>query len=419
MGLMALTSPTEKPTNRDFDIVLFGATGYVGKLTAQYLAHSATAESLRIALAGRDHKQLLKLKESLHHKNSSVDDWEIITANALNSEDMDALAKRTRVVISTVGPYSRFGALLIAACCRAGTDYVDLCGEALFIRQMIESHDGIARQSGARIVPSCGFDSVPSDLGVWYLSRKAQEPLREVTMVLRKLKGTLSGGTIASMVEVSKSARASKTAAKLLFDPHTLSHNPTSDNPDNQPPRRSSKHHDIVLEKFEGHWLGPFLMANFNTRIVRRSQMLSGYSYGDNFSYREAVDMGSGAIARFKAQLLLLGLGTAMTALTHPKVGPKITQFLPSPGQGASTKQLAEGYFDMEFIGMTETGKRVTATVRADGDPGYQVTAMMLSEAALSLATGEATGPAGFGTPAVTLGQPYLDRLHAHGMKFR
>lgn len=411
---MASTSPVSTTTERSFDIILFGGTGYVGKLTAKYLANSHQTASLRIGLAGRNKKQLVKLKQTLQHINPRTSSWHIIEANALNSNDMTALAESTSVIISTVGSYARFGVALIAACAQAGTDYVDLCGETLFIRQMINEYDALAKQSGARIVPACGFDSVPSDMGMWYLHNKAQEPFGEVTMIVKKLKGALSGGTIASMIEVSQAARASRSAAKLLFSPDALSFQTGVETTQD-----SFIANAVVLEQQEDRWLGPFFMANFNTQIVRRSQVLLDYAYGKGFSYREAMDMGTGVTAKLKAHILLLGLGAAMKTVTHPKLGRVARKFLPAPGEGPTENQLISGHFELEFIGHTESGKRITATVQAAGDPGYQVTAMMLSEAALCLLAGETTGAAGFGTPAATLGEPYLRRLHAHGMKFR
>ncbi len=399
---------------RPIDITLFGATGFVGRLTAFYLANSSDAAGLSIALAGRNHNELVRLKESLAHAHPHTSDWKIVEANAISTDDMDQLAHTSTVVISTVGPYTRYGSAVIAACAQAGTHYVDLCGEALFIRSMIDGFQTTAQASGARIVTSCGFDSVPSDMGVWFLSRKAHEPLTKVTMILEELKGAVSGGTLASMLEVSNAARESKAAAQLLFHPNSLCPDPYA-----EPITEASPLGDMVIAEFEGRWLGPFFMAPFNTRIVRRSHSLFEHAYGKDFQYREALAMGAGWRAKLKAQGLLVGLGVGMKVLTHPWLGPKVLRFLPQPGEGPNKQQLASGCFDITFVGLTETGRRVTANVRAEGDPGYQVTSMMLSEAALCLAQDSGLGPAGFGTPATTLGVSYLERLRRNGMAFR
>ncbi|GAB2514514.1 Putative trans-acting enoyl reductase [Corynebacterium atrinae] len=382
----------------DIDIVVHGATGFVGRLTAHYLA---TVPDVRVALSGRDAAKLEAVRDELGK------DWEIITVDAHDAADMSRLAARTSVVISCVGPYTRLGEQLVRACAQAGTDYVDLCGEALFIRDMIDKYHAVAHGSGARIVSSCGFDSVPSDMGVFALHRYAGEPFREVTMVVEELKGGISGGTIDSMRAVSAQARTDREKARLLHNPYTLSPVPSAE------PRIDGLEKDFDVTKLaDGRWSGPFFMSMFNTRIVRRSNSLREHAYG-SFRYHERWATGRGLWGRIRAYGLA-GITAGLFWVVQQKFAQR---WIPSPGEGPSEMDRKKGRFTVRHVGFTESGRRVTCTISALGDPGYEVTAMMLSQAALTLLHNPG-GSGGLLTPATALRAPYVDRLEAGGMSF-
>lgn len=383
---------------RDFDIIVHGATGFVGRLTAARLV--SAHPDLRVALSGRSADKLAEVQRA--HASGA----QIITADSLDASDMASLAARARVIISCVGPYSRLGAELVAACADAGTHYVDLCGEAPFIRRMIDEHQERATGTGARIVHSCGFDSVPSDMGAFALLAHAGEPLTRDTMVVEQLRGGLSGGTIDSMREVSAVAHRDREIARNLHNPYSLSPTPLDE------PRIEGLEKDFRISRLDdGRWSGPFFMAMFNTRIVRRSNSLRG----QRFVYRECWATGRGLIGRVKAYALA-GVTAALFAVAQK---PFFQRFIPQPGDGPSEKQRAKGHFRFTHHGVGESGREYSCTVAAQGDPGYDVTAMMLSEAAVTLLDHTALPrTAGILTPATGLGSAYLARLRAGGMSF-
>ncbi|MDO5670581.1 MAG: saccharopine dehydrogenase NADP-binding domain-containing protein [Corynebacterium sp.] len=356
------------------DILLFGATGVVGRLTAAYLSDHA------VTLAGRDAAALTALRDEVNPA------WEIATGDALSAEDMAALAARAKVVISCVGPYSRLGWEMVNACAESGTDYVDLCGEVPFIRRVIDTHHDT---TSARIVHSCGFDSVPSDMGAFALREHAAEELETVTMVVEKLKGGLSTGTLDSMLEVSAQARADKDVARNLHNPYSLSPVPSAE------PRLADARDFHVTQLDDGRWTGPFFMAMFNTRIVRRSNSLRG----ERFTYHERWAT--------RGRLSAYALAGVTAALFAAAKQPLLRRLIPGPG---------DGHFRFTHEGLGVSGERYSCTVAADGDPGYEVTAMMLAEAALTLL--EHPGEGGVLTPSTALGNPYLERLRAGGMSF-
>lgn len=386
---------------RDLDIVIHGATGFVGRLVAGYLARNRAPA--QIALSGRNGEKLHRLRAELGV------DWEVIVADSQDRDALRAMAERTRVVISCVGPYTHLGEPLVGVCAEAGTHYTDLAGEALFIRDSIDAHHEVAKGTGAHIVHSCGFDSVPSDMAMFALHRAAGE-LREVTMLVTDLRGGLSGGTVESMRAVSAEARTSRDRARLLHHPYTLC------------PVPEEESHIPGLEKDfsvrpvgELGWAGPFFMAMFNTRVVRRSNSLLGHAYGRNLVYREGWATGTGLPGRLRAYALGAVLAALFSALQKRRLRALLSRWIPEPGYGPDESRRRNGRFTVVHHGRAVDGRRYECTVSADGDPGYEVTAMMLSEAALTLL---AAPPADGGvlTPATGLGQTYLDRLRAGGM---
>jgi short subunit dehydrogenase-like uncharacterized protein len=391
---------------RDLDVVVYGATGFVGRLTAEYLAGHAP-DGVRIGLAGRSQERLERVREELGV------DWPIVTADSQDAGALRAMAESARVVVTTVGPYLKYGLPLVEACATAGTHYADLTGEVLFMRQTIDRFHSVAEQSGARIVHNCGFDSIPSDLGTFLLHGEAGE-LGDTTLVVKAMRGGFSGGTLASMTGQIDEMRSDRAKAKLMTDPYALS------------PRRDAEpdvgdERDVrgpVYDDDLGQWLAPFVMAQINTRVVRRSNALQEWAYGRRFRYREVMGMGNGVAGRVKATGLSLGLGGLVAGLTFPLSRRALSVVLPDPGEGPSEKTREKGFFEIDVHTRTPGGERYVCRVAAQGDPGYKATAMMLGESGLCLALDEERMPrrAGVLTPSTAMGIALVDRLRAAGM---
>lgn len=397
---------------RDHDIVVFGATGFVGRLLADYLAEHAPPGA-RIALAGRSERRLQETRSGLA---GAAADWPTLVADATDSEALRALAASARVVVTTVGPYLRYGLPLALACAEAGTHYADLTGEVLFVREAIDACDERARRSGARIVTACGYDSIPSDLGVLMLHERAEADgagaLQDTTLLARA-KGGLSGGTIDSSRAQLEAVSADPSLRRVVFDPYALS-------PDREAEPSLGEERDVssvFQEAGTGQWVGPFIMASFNTRIVRRSNAILGHAYGRRFRYREVSAFGTGARGRRRATAATVLLGAGFTALAHPRTRPVFDRLAPSPGEGPSEEARRAGRFRMELRTVTERGRRYLAVVAAQGDPGYAATAVMLGESALCLAQDGDRLPqrSGVLTPATAMGGVLAERLRAQG----
>jgi short subunit dehydrogenase-like uncharacterized protein len=391
---------------RDLDIQLFGATSFVGRLTAQYLAKAAP-DDVKIGLAGRSQERLDAVRKEIGT------DWPITVADSSDAAKMAELARSATVVVSTVGPYRRYGFPLVEACAAAGTHYADLTGEVLFMRETIDRHDATARESGARIVHSCGFDSIPSDLGVLLLHEAADGELEDTTMMVRRMRGGISGGTLASMKDGVDEARRSREARKLMGDPYALSPDRSAE-PDlgDESDLRGVEHSDEL-----GTWLGPFVMAQINTRVVRRSNALLDFAYGRRMRYREVMSFGDDLTARVKATGLAAGVTALAGGLAFGPTRAVLDRVLPSPGDGPDEKARENGSFDIEIHTRTSTGARYVAHVAAKGDPGYAATAVMLGESALCLARDGDRLPARAGvlTPATAMNGALADRLRAAG----
>jgi short subunit dehydrogenase-like uncharacterized protein len=406
---------------REFDIVLYGATGFVGKLTAQYLATSSGGGA-RVALAGRSKQKLIAVREGLP---DSAHSWPLIEADADSPSSLNDLAARTRVVVSTVGPYSRYGLPLVAACAAAGTDYADLTGETLFIRDSCDLYGKEAADNGARIVHSCGFDSIPSDLNVYALYRRALADgageLRETNFVLRGFSGGVSGGTAASMIEVMAAASADPEARRAMNDPYTLSPDRGAE-PElgHQSDTRWGRGRDIAPE-LDGTWTGAFVMGATNSRIVRRSNALLDWAYGREFRYAESMSVGSSVLAPVAA-----ALGTATNAAVlaigsrHFDKLPRglVERIAPKPGTGPSERARDRGHYRVQTYTTTSSGARYRATMAQQGDPGYKATSVLLGECALALAFDRdvLSDLRGVLTPAASLGDALLTRLPEAGV---
>jgi short subunit dehydrogenase-like uncharacterized protein len=400
---------------RELDVVVFGATGFVGRLVAQYLADRAPAEA-RIGLAGRSPGRLGQVRDAL---GPVAADWPLLVANTRDPQSLDAVVAATRVVATTVGPYSRYGMPVVEACARAGTDYADLCGEVLFVRDSQGRCDQVAASNGARIVHSCGFDSIPSDLGVLLLFEQARDDdegeLEDTTLVVTSMKGGVSGGTIDSMRASAEVVAADRELLRVVADPYSLS-------PDREAEPDLGTQRDLAGIRRDpelGVWVGPFVMASYNTRIVRLSNAIQGWAYGRRFRYRECMSFGTGLTAPARAALLSAGLAGAAAAMGFAPARSVLGRFLPAPGEGPSEDSRRSGGFRMEIRTRTSSGARYRCVVAAHGDPGYQATAV-LGESALCLALDRDRLPdrAGVLTPATALGDTLVDRLRAASFTF-
>jgi len=422
---------------RDLDIVLFGATGFVGRLTAAYLAEHAP-EGVRVGLAGRSQYRLEALRRQLPRAAS---DWPIVVADASEPASLAALAERTKVVATTVGPYARSGMPMVEACAMAGTHYADLTGEILFVRDSADAWHETARDTGARIVHSCGFDSIPSDLGVLVTADAAAAAgdgeLTRTVLSVTSFKGSASGGTIDSMRQQAMMARADSTVRALLADPYALSPDRAAEPsapkaeltelPVAGPLDRArrliagaGRRLPVQRDPETGHWTGPFVMASYNTRIVRRSNALLGWRYGRAFRYREISDFGAGPAAQARAAATSATLLGVVAGMSFEPTRMLLDRVLPKPGEGPDEATRAAGHYRMVIEAQTSEGAAYRTVVGDDRDPGYDSTAVMLSESALALAldTDALPDPAGVLTPATALGRPLVDRLVAQGFTF-
>jgi len=400
------------------DLIVFGATSFVGQILTRYLAeHYGTQGTLKWAIAGRSEAKLAALRNSL---GLAAGRLPLLVADAADEAALRHLCNGTRVVISTVGPYALYGEPLVKVCAETGTDYCDLTGEVQWIRRMIEAYEPVARKSGARIVHCCGFDSIPSDLGVHFLQQQARKrfgaPCTTVKMRVKAMRGGFSGGTAASLVNVVKEATANPALRKELANPYSIC--PEGYAPAVRQPNVKSAQYD---EDFEA-WVAPFVMSAINTRIVQRSNALSKQAYGEDFRYDEAVLMGRGLKGRASAAGMTAGLGGFMVAAALPPARWALERFvLPAPGEGPSAEDQRKGFFDLRFLGTTADGRKLRAKVTGDRDPGYGSTAKMLGQAGACLAQDFAGSgrKGGFWTPATMFGDKLIERLVAHaGLTF-
>ncbi|MFM9033501.1 MAG: saccharopine dehydrogenase family protein [Mycobacterium sp.] len=407
-------------TEREFDIVVYGATGFVGKLTAEYLAKAGGPA--RVALAGRSPEKLAAVRATLPE---TARDWPLLTVDAGKPSTLDDMAARTRVVVTTVGPYARYGLPLVEACAKAGTDYCDLTGEATFVRQSIDDFHKQAIDTGARIVHACGFDSVPSDLSVFALFRRAgrdgEGDLLDTNYVLRSFAGGVSGGTIASMIELMRSASGDAEIRKMLEDPYTLTGDRGAEPELGPQPDLPWRRGREIAPELAGTWAGGFVMAPYNTRIVRRSNALLDYAYGRRFRYAEYMGTGRSLIAPVVSALTtVVTTGTAVLGYRFFRFLPRplVDRLAPKPGTGPSEKVRETGYYRVETYATTSSGARYVATMAQDGDPGYKATSVMLGECGLALALDRDKLPDLYGvlTPAAAMGDALLARFPGAGI---
>ncbi len=420
-----MTINTDK---RAYTVVLYGATSFVGQITAHYLAQFLTeqktdnpSKSVTWAIAGRDEDKLKKLQNEIASKqHEDADELDIIIANSNDDASLDAMTQQTQVIISTVGPYLKYGEPLIKSCAQNGTDYVDLTGEAIFIKDMLDKYQDTAKQSGARIVNSCGFDSIPSDLGVYFTQQHAQDKFNQacetIHMRVKAAKGGLSGGTIASMATIFEEVGEDKSRRKQVANPYLL--NDDTDAPTLRQKNVGKPEYDDKHKR----WLAPFVMASINTRIVHRSNQLLSYEYGREFKYDEAMWMQDGTKGKLMSYGLSAGLlGFASAMMFKPSRELLSKHVLPKSGSGPSQSEQENGFFDIRFFGTTTKQDNISTKVTGDRDPGYGSTSRMLTQSALCLAQDisqdEVAG--GFWTPASAMGDKLIQRLEDHaGLSF-
>ncbi|MDZ7785104.1 MAG: saccharopine dehydrogenase NADP-binding domain-containing protein [Halioglobus sp.] len=402
-------------SEREYDVIVWGATGFTGQLVVEYLAQNyGVGGDINWAIGGRNRDKLEQVRAT-YLPADQRDSLQLVTADSEDRAAMEALARRTRVVCTTVGPYARHGTPLVAACAHAGTDYCDLTGEVPWMARVIPEYESAARDSGARLVHTCGFDSVPFDMGTWFLQQTMHARhgvyARQVKGRVAHTRGGASGGTIASMLNIMEEAKKDPQVRRLMADPYVLY--PADEEPGPDGPDQKTAVYDPDFDQ----WTSPFIMAGINTRVVRRSNALLGFPWGRDFRYDEAI------LNRSRAQAVsqTLAIGGGMLAMALGPTRALARRFLPKPGEGPDRAQREAGSYEILFLGIDpeDRGRDTRVRVRGDRDPGYGSTSRMLGEAAVCLARDEPVVEGGFWTPASALGQSYLERLQDNaGLQF-
>lgn len=386
--------------------MVFGASGFTGSLVARYLAAHGRLDPGRWAIAGRNAAKLEALGLGVP----------VLVADAQDRAALDAIAARAKVICTTAGPFAKYGSELVAACAAAGTHYCDLTGELQWVRRMIDAHHERARETGARIVHSCGYDSIPSDLGTWATQQAfiAQygHPAHAVTAFYGETSGGVSGGTVASGLETAREAGADREVRRVLANPYALDPEPQAPRP-GVPDERA-----IGWDKGLKLFTMPFVMAPFNTRIVRRGHALAGFPWGEDFRYREVMTAPGSAAGAVRAGVMTAGLGAIAFALKRPTLRELLASRLPKPGEGPSQATREAGHWKVRFVADGAPGERLVYVAGDRADPGYGSTAKMLGEAALCMAQDPLDSPGGSLTPAVAMAAPLLARLRSAGLTF-
>jgi short subunit dehydrogenase-like uncharacterized protein len=404
-------------STKPYDFVLFGATSFVGQILARYLVDEFGCDgSLRWAAAGRSRPKLESVRADL---GAGARKLPLLVADAADVDALRELCRQSRLVVSTVGPYALHGEPLVRACAETGTDYCDLTGEIQWIRRMIATYERQAQESGARIVHCCGFDSIPFDLGVHFLQREAQarfhQPCTMVKMRVKSVRGGLSGGTCASVMNIAKEVAADPALRRELADPYALC-------PADYAPR--VRQHDVKFAEYDtdfAAWTAPFIMDALNTRLVQRTNALQRQAYGREFRYDEAILTGRG----LRGQATAVAVSAAVAAFMGAGAigGPArklLARFLPAPGEGPTPEAQRKGGYDLRFLGRTGDGRTLRVRVTGDRDPGYGSTAKILGQTAACLTQDVAADvPGGFWTPASLFGDLLLPRLEKRaGLSF-
>ncbi|MEJ2530633.1 MAG: saccharopine dehydrogenase NADP-binding domain-containing protein [Halioglobus sp.] len=400
---------------KEFDLIIWGASGFTGGLVVEYLLDRyGIGGDLNWAIAGRNRDKLTGLRAALVPSGQRRQ-LPIVIADSADPDSLTAMVERTEVVCSTVGPYARYGTPLVAACAEAGTDYCDLTGEPQWMARVIEAYQASAEASGARIVHTCGFDSIPSDLGVWYLQQTMLErygvPASRVKGRIGRTRGTASGGTVASIMHLMEEARKDPSIRRLVADPYSLY--PPGVAPGRDGPDQTGARYDQDFRQ----WTAPFVLSATNSRVVRRSNAVLGFPWGEAFRYDESLLCPS----RARAVAMALGTGAGMLTLAAGPTRVLARRFLPKPGEGPDREQREAGFYEMFFHGIhpDDRSKDIRVKVTGDMDPGYGSTAKMLGEAAVCLACDEPAVGGGFWTPSSAMDGQLLQRLEENaGLTF-
>ena len=393
---------------REYDIIIWGASGFTGRLVAEYLYKNYNSKDLKWAIAGRDNQKLISIRKTFLN-----DEVPIVLADSFDETSLNKMTQRANVICSTVGPYAKYGSLLVKSCIKNKTHYCDLAGEAQWIRKMIDLYHEEAIRNQVKIVNSCGYDSIPSDMGVYFINKNLSKKNLTIKMRVTGTKGGYSGGTYASMQNIIKEASSDRDVRKSLTNPYGL--NPVGEQSGHDKRDLSS----VVYDKKIKSWIAPFLMAGINTKIVRRSNALSNYNYGKDFKYDEAVMTGKG----IKGQLagIMLSIPLILLAAKPGSILNKIFSFfVPKPGQGPDKKERESGYFSSKFFVFDEHSNSSIFKVTGDRDPGYGSTSKMLAESAVCLAKDNLDNTFGIITPSYAMGNNILERLVSNaGLSFK
>jgi len=408
--------------NIEYDLVIMGATGFTGKLVVEYLIknYGVENEEFTWAIAGRDKNKLERVRSSFKDLDSNSNNIPTLVVDSHDPILLDKMTSISRLVISTVGPYLKFGEALVESCVKNSTHYCDLTGEVPFIRESIDAFDLKAKKNNCRIIHSCGFDSIPSDIGVLLLQmdslKRFNEPCDEVNLYVRSIRGGLSGGTIASMINISNYMRSNPEDQNLLKSPFSLNPRDSVKNNARQPNLKSVKWNDHIQR-----WVCPFIMSGINTRIVRRTNAITDHRYGIDFRYSEASSFKKGLTGFFRAMVMFIGLVIIQISLNVRPLLWCLRKFnLPSPGEGPSKETRDNGFFKLDIIGSMDDIKKISLTVTGDSDPGYSATAKMITESALSVLLDQDRIPKVHGvlTPASGIGVVLAERLKDKGINF-
>jgi len=399
--------------SREFDIIIWGASGFTGRLVAGYIfSKYGTNGDLKWAMAGRNLAKLELVRSKVADKTVPL-----VVADSNDDESLKEMVKRAKVICTTVGPYAKYGSKLVSVCIENQTHYCDLAGEVQWIRRMIDKHHESAVANQTKIVNCCGFDSIPSDMGVYFIQKiskaKKGQIAKQIQMRVAGASGGISGGTYESLSHVNEEAHKDKNIFKVLINPYGL--NPVGE----QEGLDKYDLRTIVYDKASKSWIGPFIMAAINTKIVRRSNALSGYAYGKDFRYDEATLSGKGLKGRVKGFISVIPIGLMMSAKPGSLLKRIIDKILPKAGEGPNKKQRENGFYNLRFYITYEDGSKASAKVIGDMDPGYGSTSKMLSEAAICLAKDELSYLGGVLTPSTAMGDKLLSRLEKNaGLTF-
>ena len=399
--------------SREFDIIVWGASGFTGRLVALYLFDKYGANGdLKWAMGGRNLKKLEKVRDEIANRNVPL-----VIADSNDKVSLFNMVNRTKVICTTVGPYAKYGSNLVEACVKSHIHYCDLAGEVQWMYKMINSYHDEAKINGSKIVHACGFDSIPSDMGVYFIQKEVKSRTgvvaQKIKMRVAAISGGISGGTYASLSRVIEDAQKDKMVYKVLTNPYAL--NPI----DEQFGEDSSDLKNVIFDKASQSWIGPFIMASINTKIVRRSNFLSNYAYGKSFRYDESTIFGKGFFGRVKGILSTIPIGLIMSAKHGSLLKKGLDVIFPIPGEGPTKKKMEKGFYNLRFYITLEDGSNAFAKVTGDMDPGYGSSSKMLAESAVCLAKDKLSDTSGVLTPSLAMGDSLLKRLEKNaGLTF-